>query len=163
MSNEENLSLSRLLIIGPSFRRNKASGLLSAIERYDGIFFRVTRKQLSIVSNVDVLVMRDDLILVNANTPLPYTPHKGENWRVQTIDNEIVEKARKRNDKTLKKKLTKHQYSEVFVAMGKRHAKSLPDLSQYNIKIVFPTSGGAGIKARALKNWLRTTFEVKDK
>jgi hypothetical protein len=47
--------------------------------------------------------------------------------------------------------------------MGKDYALALPDLSYYCNKVIFPTSGGAGPKAQALKNWFiekrRTDYE----
>jgi hypothetical protein len=35
--------------------------------------------------------------------------------------------------------------------MGKEYARALPDLAWFGVKVVFPTSGGPGPKARALK------------
>lgn len=37
--------------------------------------------------------------------------------------------------------------------MGKQFAKALPDLTQYNVKFIFPR-GGPGPKAQALKQWI---------
>lgn len=156
----------RLLVIGPSYRRNQSSSSLPAVERYDGLFYRVARKYLGNVRDVDVLVMKDDLTLVNGGTPLLYTPPKGGKWGMQTIPEAIVNKATKRNKATLSKKLKGGIYSEVFLAMGKMYAKALPDFSRYNIEVVFPTSGGAGSKAQALKNWMReeiTTSRILEK
>jgi hypothetical protein len=63
-----------LLILGPSFRRNKRSEPLPALERYDGLFFRVARKYLGNAKDVDVIVMKDDLTLVDGTAPLTYEP-----------------------------------------------------------------------------------------
>ena len=38
--------------------------------------------------------------------------------------------------------------------MGKKYAMALPELSKYNVNVVFPTCGGPGPKAKALKEWL---------
>lgn len=40
------------------------------------------------------------------------------------------------------------------MAMGKRYAETLPDLTKFDVKVVFPLSGGPGPKAQALKNWI---------
>lgn len=141
-------------MIGPSYRRNESIGTLPAIERFDGLFYRVARKYLKDVRDVDVLVMKDDLTLVDAKTLLPYTPPEGEKWGGQSISEEDVERARKWNETVLSKKLKDGGYSEVFIAMGKKYAEALPDLSQYNVKVAFPTSGGLGPKALALKEWI---------
>jgi hypothetical protein len=144
----------RLLVLGPSFRRNRSDGVLPAIERFDGLFFRVARKYLDKAKDVDVLVMKDDLTLIDGKTPLPYTPPKGEKWGRQSFSKEFVAKARERNIVVLNKKLKNGKYSEVFISMGKKYAEALPDFSQYNLRVIFPTYGGPGPKAQALRGWL---------
>jgi len=143
----------RLLILGPSFRRNKSSESLSALERYDGIYFRVTKKYLRQVQNIDVVVMVDDLALVEGASSLGYVPPKGNVWGRQSFGKDILEKVRERNETFLRRKLISGRYSEVFIAMGKKHAEALPDLSRYDVKVIFPTRGGLGPKAKALKEW----------
>jgi len=148
------LGKKRLLVLGPSFRRRKDEGLLPALERFDGIFFRVARKYLDSVKDVDVVVMSDDLVLVDGNAPLPYNPPKGDKWGMQVFSEKVVERAKRENEGFLDKKLKGGKYSEVFIAMGKTYAGALPDLSKYDIKVVFPTTGGPGPKAKALKEWI---------
>ena len=144
----------RLLILGPSFKRKRDAGLLPALERYDGIFFRIARRYLSNVKDVDVLVMADDLTLVDGNTPLAYHAPKGNMWSKQEFSVEIIEKAKAKNEVFLYNKLKNRTYSEVFLAMGKQYANALPNLEQINVKVIFPTHGGLGPKAQALKRWL---------
>jgi len=144
----------RLLVLGPSFRRRKDSGLLSALERFDGLFFRVARKYLGSVRDVDVVVMVDDLTLVDGDAPLAFREPEGSEWGKQKFSKEVLEKAKAQNEEFLKKKLKNGRYSEVYLAMGKQYAEALPDLERYGVKVVFPTSGGPGPKAQALKEWI---------
>jgi hypothetical protein len=144
----------RLLVLGPSFRRKQDEKLLPALERFDGIFFRVARKYLSRARDVDVVVMLDDLTLVDGSTPLAYRRPEGSEWGKQKFSKELLEKAKAVNEKFLTEKLKSAQYSEVFLAMGKQHAKAIPDLAKFGVKVIFPTTGGPGPKARALKQWL---------
>lgn len=144
----------RLLILGPSFRRRKDSGFLSALERFDGLFFRVARKYLGSVRDVDVVVMVDDLTLVDGDAPLAYREPEGSEWGKQKFSREVLEKAKERNEEFLSKKLRNGRYFEVYLAMGKQYAEALPDLAKYGVKVVFPTSGGPGPKAQALKEWI---------
>jgi len=146
-------------VLGPSFRRNPSYGSLPAIKRYDGLFYRVARKYLGDVREVDVLVMKDDLTLVDAKTLLPYSPPEGKKWYRHSISKKAVERARMLNAPILSEKLKRTKYSEVFIAMGRKYAEALPDLSQYGLKVIFPTHGGPGPKAQALKNW----FSVREK
>ena len=146
--------MKRLLVLGPSFRRRKDPSPMQAIERFDGLFYRVARKYLKSAKDVDVLVMRDDLTLTDAKAPLQYNPPEGERWGGQSISEDLIEKARKSNAAVLREKLKAGKYSEVFIAMGKRYAEALPDLSQHKLEIIFPTQGGPGPKAQALKTWI---------
>jgi len=144
----------RLLVLGPSFRRDRRGGLLSAVERFDGLFFRVARKYLGSVRDVDVVVMVDDLTLVDGKTPLPYKEPQGNEWGKQRFSDKALGEAKKKNEEFLSKRLRNRKYSEVFLSMGKQHAEALPDLSGYGVKVVFPTAGGPGPKAKALREWL---------
>jgi len=149
--------LVKLLVISHSYRRNPSSCSLPAIERYDGLFFRIARKYLGNTEDVKVLVMKDDLTLIDANKLLPYAPPEGENWKTKSISKESIEKARKKNEIFLKKKLKQRKYSEIYLAMGKRYAEALPDLSSYGLEVKFPIHGGIGPKAQALKEWFLGT------
>jgi len=143
-----------MLILGPSFRRSKRSEPLPALERYDGLFFRVARKYLENVRNLDVIVMKDDLTLVDGEALLAYSPPKGDKWSMQSLPKKVVDESGKRNQDYLDQKVRAGRYTEVFIAMGKKYAEALPDFSKYNVKVIFPTSGGPGPKAKALKEWL---------
>jgi len=143
-----------LLILGPAFRRNKRSEPLPALKRYDGLFFRVARKYFENVRNLNVIVMKDDLTLVDGEAPLAYSPPKGDKWSVQALPKKVVHESKKRNQGYLDLKVRASRYTEVFIAMGKKYAEALPDFSKYNMKVIFPTSGGLGPKAKALKEWL---------
>jgi len=143
----------KLLILGPSYRRKIDDDLLPALERYDGIIYRVARKYLGDVKDVDVAIMRDNLTLVDGSALVPYSKPEGENWRMKTIHREAVERAKMVNESYLRNRLRRRKYCEIFVSMGKGYAAALPELSQYEIIVRFPASGGLGPKAQALKKW----------
>jgi hypothetical protein len=143
-----------MLILGPSFRRNRSEESLSAVERYDGLFFRVARKYLSSMKDVDVVVMADDLTLIDGDTPLQYREPEGEQWGQQSFPETIVKNAKIKNEGFLTKKLRNGRYSEVFISMGKTYAKALPDITKYGVRVEFPASGGPGPKAQALREWI---------
>jgi len=149
----------RLLILGPSFRRRRDGDLLPALERFDGLFFKVTRKYLSYVKDVDVVVMVDDLTLVDSDTPLPHREPVGSEWGAHThrFSKMALEKAKEQNVAFLRRKFKNGKDAEVYLVMGKAYAEALPDLAQFNIKVVFPTYGGPGPKAQALKKWITET------
>jgi len=142
----------RLLIIGPAFRRRKEEQPLPAIERYDGLFYRVARCYLSNAKDVDVLIMKYDLTLIDGSELLPFVEPEGTSWGDNNVPSEIIENAKRANLCFLKEKLRKKRYSEVFISMGKKYAAVLPDMSS-ETKVVFPANVGPGLKAKALKEW----------
>lgn len=148
-----------LLILGPSFRR-KTGKELTALERFDGLFFRVAKKYLKTIKDVKVVVMLDDLKLVDGSAHLPYTEPEGKKWGGKIIMKNMVKAAVEENRNYLATKLKGKKYSEIFVAMGKEYAAALPDLTGFDIKVIFPASGGPGPKAQALKEWL--SFRVSN-
>jgi hypothetical protein len=143
-----------LLVLGSSFRRNTGKAPLSACERFDGLFFRIARKYLKIAKGVDVAVMLDDLTLVDGSTLLPYMEPEGTKWGGQLISKPLIENALEKNCKYFRLKFKNKKYDEVFLSMGKKYATTIPDLTDYGVKLIFPTNGGLGPKALALKEWL---------
>jgi hypothetical protein len=105
------------------------------------------------------MVMIDDLTLVDGDTPLSYREPEGSEWGEQRFSKQVLEKAMARNKEFLKKKLKNGKYAEVYLAMGKLYAKALPDLTQFNVDVLFPSYGGPGPKAQALKKWLTESCE----
>lgn len=143
----------RLLILGPSYRRRKDKERLPAIERYDGIFYRVTRKYRD--ENVDVLILGDDLKLMREDVLLPYNPPHGDDWHSYTVNEAKIHKIRGYNKKFLEEIFKKNAYSEVFLAMGSQFLCVLPDIEkEFRIKVIFPKGRGIGPKARILRDWL---------
>ena len=81
-----------LLILGPSFRR-KTGKELTALERFDGLFFRVAKKYLKTIKDVNVVVMLDDLTLVDGSAHSPYTEPEGTKWGRKIIMKNMVKEA----------------------------------------------------------------------
>ena len=79
---------------------------------------------------------------------------EGTKWGGKLICKNTIKSAIEKNHKYLQTKLKDKKYTEIFLAMGKEYAAALPDLTSFEIKVVFPTSGGPGPKALALKEWL---------
>lgn len=149
----------KLLIIGPSFRRNESINPLAALQRYDGLFYRVARKYLKEAKNIEVIVMIDDLTLVDGKTPLQYRKPNGKEWGKQVLSTEAIENAKAKNKYFLDEKLRKDKHSAIFISMGKQYAEALPDLSGFDVEVVFPSTGGPGPKAQALKEWLSAQID----
>ena len=147
--------MTKLLIIGPSYRRIEKEGLIPAIERYNGVFYRVTRKNNK---NKDLLifVLTEDLELIDAASKIPYRSPKGEDWKkTKNPDHtsKYIEKMKGKNTLTLKKILDQGTIDEIFIAAGAIFRRALPTLDYFKGKIILPR-GGIGPTAKLLKDWL---------
>jgi len=146
--------MAKLLILGPSFRRNPDPNPLPALERYDGLFYRIVRKYSRELEKkgIDVIIVTEDLEVVTPETKLPYKPPAGDKWRSlppASRDAERVERLRRHLLELLEGK----RYEEVFVALNRHYQALLPDLAPYSGKVLTRFKG-IGPKAEALKKWL---------
>jgi len=146
--------MAKLLILGPSYRRNTSPEPLPAVERYDGLFYRIVRRNMDKVKkkDIDIIIITEDLELVTPETKLPYKPPVGNKWRTippTAKDPEKIEKLRNQILEIVKSK----KYDEIFIALNKYYQALLPDLTPYAKKII-ADSKGLGSKAKTLKQWL---------
>ncbi len=146
--------MARLLILGPSYRRNTSPEPLPAIERYDGLFYRIVRKNMDKMKEkgIDVIIITEDLEVVTPETKLPYKPPVGSKWRTlppTSRDPEKIEKMQRQILEIVKSR----KYDEIFIALNKHYQALLPDLTPHTKKIISDFEG-LGRKAKSLKEWL---------
>jgi len=149
----------RLLILGPSYKRQTNPELLQAIERYDGVFFRVTRKNKH-GDDTKVLILTENLTLLDANDRIPFMPPKGGMWdQSNTISHQTsyISKMRLENSKIIGRTIDENNIEEIFVAMGAIFRKALPDFSEFNTRVILP-HGGLCPTAKSLKQWLQNSL-----
>lgn len=102
---------------------------------------------------IDIFVINDSLRLIDGSSPTLYIPPEGIMWNTKKLPKDLIAEAIEDNAAFSIKKIRKGKYSEIFIAMGKEYAKALPDLSKFGATVIFPSSGGLGPKAVALKDW----------
>lgn len=144
--------MAKLLILGPTYRRNPSPEPLPAIERYDGIFYKIVRKYMDKVreKGIEILIVTEDLEVVTPDTPLPYKPPKGNHWK--TLPPARTERTVKLQTKIAELLKGKH-YDEIFIALNKYYRNLLPDLKTHTKRVLSQFSG-IGPKAQALKKWI---------
>ena len=144
----------KLLILGPSYRRNPSPEPLPAIERYDGLFYRIVRKYIDKLKekDIDVIIVTEDLDVVTPETKLPYKPPVGESWRSLPPVKRNPKKTEMLRNQILKI-VRGRKYEEIFIALNRHYRALLPDLTAYTGKVVF-SFRGMEPKAQALKQWL---------
>jgi len=146
--------MSRLLVLSSSQRRSTRPEAIPAIDRYEGVYFRIVKKYLreGILRNTDVLVVSEKFGILRADDKVPYhEPFRGY------LPQKDLEERRKTNLDKLRAILAQKSYSEIFVACGKDFQKLIDGFQKLTpAKIVFCRGSGLGPKAQELKRWILT-------
>jgi cytoplasmic iron level regulating protein YaaA (DUF328/UPF0246 family) len=140
-----------LLILACAQRKRPDTGLLPAIERYDGVNFRVLQKAKRagyLSKNLDMLILSAKYGLIKANTPIEKYDLKMTIQRARELQTQV--------SRNLDAYLVNTEYQEIFVNLGKSYltviaiSSKMPALHE---KIRY-ASGGIGEKMAQMKNWL---------
>jgi len=132
----------KLLILDPSYGRNTARKSLSAIERYDGLFYRIVRRDMGKAreKDVDLIVIAEDLELATPETKLSNKQLIGNKWRALTSVSRDPEKIKKLQSQILKIVENK-RYDETFIVLNKHYHALLLGLTPYTKKMMTTSRG----------------------
>ena len=149
----------KLVIMPPSFRRKKSDKPLPAIDMYDGVLYRVLRRNMP-KEGLDVVILTEDMQLIFGSEKIPYRPPKGNKRWTGYVKEEISEEVINRNLEFLRQLFDVKNYDEVFVALGRRWRKAIKGIEQLanekKIKISFISGKGLGFYESSLKKWLKS-------
>ena len=152
----------KLLIMPPSYRRNTSEKELPALQRYDGVLYRVLRKALreKTLEDLDILILTEDLRLVKAEEKIPFKPPIGQKWSGWGPA-EIPEEVRKKNLEFLKRLASITKYDEIFIALGLKFREAIEGIERIfpDSKIIYIQGRGLGEYAKMLKEWLEKLGE----
>ncbi|MBI4671809.1 MAG: hypothetical protein HY741_09105 [Chloroflexi bacterium] len=123
---------------------------MPAIERYDGVNYRVIHKlqrEGKFPENVDVKILSAKFGLIDAQTPIPHYDQRMDKQRANELQAQVAREWKKINEK---------QYKEIFINMGKTYLVAMGgfDLLPPSAKVRF-AEGGIGKKMAAMKLWLQ--------
>jgi hypothetical protein len=143
--------VARLLILSCSRRKTSATGLVPAIERYDGPAFRVLRKFLREGSTgaPTVLILSAKYGLIGPNRKIP--------WYDQCLSGAAADRLRPQVLRIARRILRSRAWRAVGVCAGKDYQSTLDGLAE-----LLPAGvrfdllgGGLGKRLAALRDWLR--------
>ena len=140
-----------LLIVGCSQRKRPEPGLLPAIERYDGVNFRVLRKAKREgywPENLDVLIVSAKYGLLRADTPIEDYDKRMTRDRALALQPVV--------SAGLDAHLVQVKYDEVFVNLGKTYLLTLTEsleMTGLRDRMIYAV-GGIGEKMSQMKQWL---------
>jgi len=147
-----------LLIVSCSQRKRSEPGLLPAIERYDGVYFRLLRKAQREgywPENLDALILSAKYGLIDQVTPIDsyeqrMTRNQATQLKIQTIQ-------------TLQTFARRTSYSEVYVDLGQDYRYAVEGLPQvFDNSLVTYANGRIGQRLAQLRNWLVSKHKTSD-
>jgi hypothetical protein len=140
-----------LLIVACSQRKCVTPGVLPALERYDGVYFRVLRKARREgywPAKLDVLIVSAKYGLLEANTPITHYDVRMTREQATRLRPLVVP--------PLAEWIASRTYTEIFLNMGKTYHMALDgwDVSLTRDITVLYAKGGIGQKASQMRTWL---------
>jgi cytoplasmic iron level regulating protein YaaA (DUF328/UPF0246 family) len=147
-----------LLILACSERKRTDSGFLPALERYDGVNYRVVQKikrEGYLIPNLDILILSAKYGLISADTPIENYDFRMTRSRAVEIQAEVGAKL----DFTLRT-----TYTEVFINLGKTYMSALATskLLVSDDTNIICSIGGIGKKMSQMKTWLHTLIQSNE-
>jgi hypothetical protein len=143
---------SYLLLLACSQRKRPDHGLLPAIDRYDGVNFRVLKKAKREgywPAGLRVLILSAKYGLLEADDPI-------EDYNLK-MTRDMAKQFQHSVGHRLSAVLAQHEWKSVLVNLGKDYLPAIGTtfLKQSEPKIVY-AQGGIGERMAQLKEWLKT-------
>jgi hypothetical protein len=140
-----------LLIVACSQRKCVTPEVLPALERYDGVYFRVLRKARREgywPEKLDVLIVSAKHGLLEADTPIAHYDLRMTQEQATYLRPSVVP--------ALAERIASRSYTEIFLNMGKTYYMALDgwDVSLTRDITVLYAKGGIGQKASQMRTWL---------
>jgi hypothetical protein len=141
----------RLLIVACSARKNLAAEAIPALERYDGVAYRVIRRwqrETPQAEPLAILLLSARFGLICAETPIPNYEHPMTAGRAAELRRQVTQ--------ALQVHLAVHgPYWATCISLGQDYWKAL-DLEPVRDRLgaLTRTEGGIGTQLGQLKGWL---------
>ena len=134
----------KLLIIPCSKTKKKLTNI-SAIELYDGPFFRMLRKYNS--QKFDIMVLSAKYGIINGNRKISFYDQKMTSERAKELSSKI--------NVDLSRLLSQHCYDDIYINIGKIYFEAIKSsMGLFENKKVHLASGGIGMRLHHLRNWI---------
>ena len=140
-----------LLIMTCSQRKRSAPELLPALERYDGIFFRILRKALRERHWSDTL----KVLIISAKYGLLELDTVIENYDLRMTIGQ-AKQLQPVVAPLLIKRVTALAYTEIFLNVGKTYYEAIEGWNTalpHDTTVIY-ASGGIGQRAQQMRHWL---------
>ena len=139
-----------MLVTCSATKRRLPEAAVAAIDRYDGVFFKVIRKAIAdgrMKSRITIAIISAEFGLITSETPIPFYDRK--------LDKVQVASLRPKVDKALRQLLLKRRFRHIFVNIGQQYASLVEDVPE--LQVATWAQGPIGKRAAILKSWISST------
>ena len=147
----------KLLIVAESYRRAKEpTEPIPAIERYNGVFFRVIRslERKGKLRGIDVIIISTTFGVLNIHSKIPYYEPKKGPWGFISKEGDFQPK-RNQILRKLKSILRKRKYEEIYVNLGRGYSELVKGFEGFaDAQITHAVGSGLIPKASHMKSWI---------
>jgi hypothetical protein len=138
-----------------SQRKRSDPGLLPAIERYDGVNFRVLRKARREgywPENLDVLILSAKYGLIDTATPIACYEQRMTSERAIALNARILEE--------LRSLVGRRDYNEVYIDLGRDYLPAIRGCAEVfsGLRVIY-AEGRIGERLKGLRDWLKAKYE----
>jgi hypothetical protein len=141
-----------VLISCSAAKRRTPAAPVRAIDRYDGIFFRVIRKAMAdgrMSPRTHVAIISAKFGLIATETTIPFYDQKMDKSRAAVLRQSVR--------KELQQLLREHKFAKVFINLGRHYAVLIDDLPE--LRAATWAGGPIGKRAAAMKSWLESAAQ----
>jgi hypothetical protein len=148
---------SYLLIVGCSDSKNMSPQPMKALDRYEGVNFKVIKKfnrEKGLPDDVDIVIISARYGLITQDTYIgPYNLRMTRK-RAETLHPDVMD--------NLKDLISQKVYKEVFVVLGKDYLPAVEGIEFIAPCPVSYAQGRIGEKMAALKKWLNRVLLARE-
>jgi len=159
--------MKKLIIVSGSYRViREPKNPIPALERFDGVFIRLIRKYYKELRNFDILILSPTYGLIKAEEKIGFKEPIRGSWRKLELSKDTVSRLRDSSLSTLQRLLTKQQYDEIYINVGKNLLKIIEGFNQIvpqTTKITYAQGPGIGPKMTHMKNWIESHMNTSRK
>lgn len=152
--------MKKLIIVAGSPRiRKEPANPIPAIQRFDGVFIRLVRKYSKHLRDFDVLILSPVYGLIKAEQKIGFKEPIRGSWRDLDLSKDDISELRESSLSTLQKLLTRREYNEIYVNVGKSMLKVIEGFEKtvpQSTKITYSQGPGIGPKMAHMKNWIES-------
>lgn len=157
--------MTKLLIISSSSKIvKKPEEPIPALQRFDGALMRTLRKYYKDTDSIEVLILSPIYGLISAEAKIGVKePAKGT-WNGLNLTTSAIAELRSPSISTLRLMLSKKQYSEIYVNVGKellRIIAGFDGIVPSGTRITYAQGPGIGPKMAHMRDWLKSNTIAK--